>query len=62
MLEKENYLPTNVNNVGVWVIEGQKHSVAGVHLINSYGLVHVLLEKTKVIYQSFDGMSEEKGL
>lgn len=38
------YFSTKVNNVGVWVIEGQEHSIAGVHLINSHGLLHVLLE------------------
>lgn len=38
------YLSTKVNNVGVWIIEGQENSIAGVHLINSHGLLHVLLE------------------
>lgn len=44
MLKKEVHLPTEVNNVGVCVIEGQKHSIAGVHLIDSHWLLHVLLE------------------
>lgn len=48
MLQKKwIYLPTEVNNIGVWVIEGQEHSVAGVHLINSHGLLHVLLKIKK---------------
>ncbi len=45
--EKEMYLATKVNHVGVWVIEGQKHSIAGVQLIDSHGLVHALLEGKK---------------
>lgn len=42
---KETDFPTEVNHAGVGVIVGQKHPVAGVHLSNSHGLLHVLLEK-----------------
>lgn len=38
------YLPTQVNDVGVWVIEGQQDPVAGVHLMKGYWLLHVFLE------------------
>lgn len=38
------YLPTQVNDVGVWVVEGQQDPVAGVHLVKGYWLLHVFLE------------------
>lgn len=42
---KKTHLPTEVHDVGVWVVEGQEHSVAGVHLIYSHGLLHIILRK-----------------
>lgn len=38
------YLPTQVNDVGVWVVEGQQDPVAGVHLVKGYWLLHVFLK------------------
>lgn len=49
------YLPTEENNIGVWIIEWQEHSIAGVHLTNSHCLLHVLLRKKRIIHRSSAG-------
>lgn len=41
---KGTNLPTKVNHIGVWIVEGQEDSVAGVHLMNRNGLIHTLLK------------------
>lgn len=38
------YLSTQVNYVGVGVIEGQQDSITGVHLLNTYWFIHAILE------------------
>lgn len=38
------YLSTQVNYVGVRVIEGQQDSITGVHLLNTYWFIHAILE------------------
>lgn len=38
------HLSTQVDYVGVGVIEGQQNSITGVHLLNTYWLIHVFLE------------------
>lgn len=38
---------TKVDDVGVGIIEGQQNSVTRVHLLNTYGLIHVVLETQK---------------
>lgn len=60
MAEKETHLSTEVNNTGVWIIEGQQHPIARVHLVDGHRLLHVFLEKQKKIYrynQSFTKQS-----
>lgn len=44
-LNQPSYLPTQVDHVGVGVVEGQQHSVTGVNVLHGYGLLHVLLQK-----------------
>lgn len=39
------YLSTKVDHTTIWVIEGQQHSIAGVHLMNRNGLFHIILQR-----------------
>lgn len=43
-LFRASHLSTQVDNAGIGVIEGQQNSVAGIHLLNTYRLIHVFLE------------------
>lgn len=45
--EEAAHLPAQVHYVGVGVVEGQQNAVTGVHLLNAYGFVHVVLEGRK---------------
>lgn len=45
--EEAAHLPAQVHYVGVGVVEGQQNAVAGVHLLNAYGFIHVVLERQK---------------
>lgn len=38
------YLATQVNDVGIWIVERQQDPIAGVHLMKGYWLLHVFLE------------------
>lgn len=49
VLKGPPYLATQVDNVGVRVVEGQQDPVAGVHLVEGYWLLHVFLEMKKKI-------------
>lgn len=42
--EEAAHLSAQVHYVGVGVVEGQQDSVTGVHLLDAYRLVHVVLE------------------
>lgn len=43
-LHRAAHLSTQIHYAGVGVIEGQQNSITGVHLLNTYRLVHVFLE------------------
>lgn len=42
--EEAAHLSAQVHYVGVGVVEGQQDSVTGVHLLDAYRFVHVVLE------------------
>lgn len=49
-LYKAAHLSTQVDYVGVGVIEGQQNSITGVHLLNTYWLIHVVLETQNSVF------------
>lgn len=53
-LHKAAHLSTQVDYVGVGVIEGQQDSVTGVHLLNTYWLIHVFLETQNSVFGALD--------
>lgn len=48
-LSQDTYLSTQVNDVGVRVIEGQQNAVAGVHLLDTYRFIHAVLERQNTV-------------
>lgn len=46
-LDRTTHFSAKVDNAGVGIIEGQQDSVTRVHLLNTYRLIHVVLETQK---------------
>lgn len=45
------YLSTQVDHVSVWIIERQQNSITGVHLLDTYGLIHIVLQTHNYIFE-----------
>lgn len=48
-----NYLSTQVDYASVWIIEWQQNPITGVHLLDTYGLIHVVLQTQNYIFNFY---------